>query len=333
MTGPGPLHLLALGGTIACVQTVRGLVPGRSAADLLRAIDAEDGSVHGRDLLQRTIVFPEDWPVLGRVVFEAFPHAAGVVITLGTDTLAHAGCALALMLQHPPIPVVLTGAMQPMGATGGDAEHNLRDALAVARARVAGVLVVLDATVHDARRVSKVRCDHRAAFESINAEPLGHVEDGVVLWTARPAPPSGPPALRAAIDARVELVKLGPQTTAEGLEHLRHCTGVVVEGFGDGNLPGRLVEPLLQLMDTRLLVLASQCPYGAVAHRYEGGAALIAGGALSARDMTSEMALVTLMWALGTAASVDDARRLFLDSQRAPGTLLYSKGAKRRPNG
>lgn len=306
------VRLLTLGGTIACVPTPAGLAPLLRAADLLASIDVPPGvAVDAVDFLERTILFPDDWLRLARAVVAGHDEVDAFVVTLGTDTLAHAAAALTVLIADLGRPVVLTGAMRPPGAADSDARRNLRDALTVARSGAPGVFVVFAGRVIDGARASKTRADALAAFESINAPRLGVVRGGHVRWNARPAPPNGPPELRDRLETRVGLLRLAPQLTPDDLAPLARHAGVVVEGYGDGNVPANLVEPLARMARERVLVLASQCPYGAVAHCYEGGAALLAAGALSAGDRTTELALVRLMWALAAAADRQDVARLF----------------------
>ena len=82
--------------------------------------------------------------------------------------------------------------------------------------------------------------------------------------------------------------------------------GVVLEGFGAGNVPhleGSLV-PVIESAAARdvPVVIVSQTPRGAVdLTAYEGGAAAGRAGAIGAGDMTSEAALTKLMITIGRA--------------------------------
>jgi L-asparaginase len=306
------LELVALGGTIACVETEVGLKPGLCAGELLGHVTLPAGvAVEPIDLLERTIVAPRDWQAVATYLFEHRDACDGFVVTLGTDTLAYLGAALSVMLRQPAKPVVLTGAMRPIGFRHSDARRNLRDAVAVARSRVPGVFVVFAGLVMDARRASKVRSGGPRAFESIGAPPLARVRAGRIAWHAARPRVRGTPALDTRLETDVGLVVLTPQTTPRTIAREKSRRGLVVEGYGDGNVPNDLVPALARCAREGALVLASQCAYGAALHRYEGGAAVIRAGALSAGDMTTEMAMVKLMAALGRAPSLAEARRLF----------------------
>lgn len=305
--------LLVLGGTIACVKTKKGLLPKLKAKDLLRFVAPPRGViVDSIDFLKRTIVFPQDWVLLSRKIFSVFDEYDGFVVTLGTDTLAFVSSALSLMLKNIPKPIVLTGAMQTIQTPQSDGRRNLRDAIRLATEEAArGVFVVFNGKIIDGRTVSKVRSDSRDAFESINAPLLGYMVRGRVRWRNKPPRPRGKLRLRTQLDTRVITVNLTPQLDVNFFKSLEPYRGIVVEGFGDGNVPVNLVPVLSGLAKEKIVILASQCPYGGVRHQYEGGATLVRNGALSSYNMTKEMANVKLMWVLGQSKNRGVIRRLW----------------------
>ena len=98
--------------------------------------------------------------------------------------------------------------------------------------------------------------------------------------------------------------------------------GVVLEGFGSGNIP-RLENSLVPVLSDAVardipVVIVSQCVRGAVdLTRYEGGAAALSRGAIGAGSMTAEAAVAKLMVTLGRAGEgdrLDAARRAFGES-------------------
>jgi len=305
--------LLALGGTIACEKTKTGLRPKLKAKDLLKFIPLpQEIVVDSIDFLRKTIIFPADWVSLSSKIFSMFNKYDGFVVTLGTDTLAFVSSALSLMLQNLSKPVVLTGAMKTIQLPQSDGRKNLRDAILLAIDNTAGgVFVVFGGKIISGIAVSKVYSDSIHAFESINSPTLGHVIRGRIQWQNKPRRLKGELQLRAHLDTRVIIVKLTPQLDAGFLKSLRSYRGVVIEGYGDGNVPSNLVPVLSSLARKKIVILASQCPYGRVRHQYEGGAALIKNGALSSHKMTKEMACVKLMWLLGQSRDTITIRRLW----------------------
>jgi L-asparaginase len=102
------------------------------------------------------------------------PAVDGIVITHGTDTLEETALFLALTVP-PGKPVVLTAAMRPGGALGGDGPRNLMGAARVAgdpAAAERGVLVVMDDQVIGG---ASARKRHTSALGAFRPEAEGLV--------------------------------------------------------------------------------------------------------------------------------------------------------------
>lgn len=306
--------LIALGGTIACVQDGNSLKPALLSEDLIKKISIpKNVTVSFCDSMKRTIIFPEDWISIARNIFDNFLKYDGFVITLGTDTLAYVASALSCMLINLSKPVVLTGAMKPIIETGSDGINNLQDAISLAsHDNVGGIFVVFNEDIISGARVSKVRSEDIKAFESINHQPLGRVVNSRVKWFDYPEAIKEKLILAPWLETRVILVKLIPNIQSEFFNDFeKKYKGIVIEGYGDGNISTDLSPVLESLAQKSVMLLASQCPYGKVSHKYEGGANLISAGAISASDMTTEMTLVKLMWMLGRFNNNDKIRKIF----------------------
>ena len=87
---------------------------------------------------------------------------APVVITHGTDTMVETGRLLKQRLWPLPHPVVLTGAMTPLGFERSDGLQNLTESLFAARILPPGVWIVMHGQVFDVDRARKDR--ERARF-------------------------------------------------------------------------------------------------------------------------------------------------------------------------
>jgi L-asparaginase len=83
--------------------------------------------------------------------------AKGIVITHGTDTLVETGKVLAAGVPNLTIPVILTGAMTPLGFEGSDGLQNLTESLLAARLLPAGVYLVIHSQVFPIHDVYKDR--------------------------------------------------------------------------------------------------------------------------------------------------------------------------------
>ena len=92
-------------------------------------------------------------------------------------------------------------------------------------------------------------------------------------------------------------------------------TGIVVEGFGAGNVPPGVVPALEKALGRGLpVVLTTRCPEGGVwpMYAYPGGAAdLLAKGVILGGRLSAPKARVKLMVALGAGGDTAAVRRLF----------------------
>ena len=82
---------------------------------------------------------------------------APIVITHGTDTMVETGLYLQRALGELQMPIVLTGAMTPLGFEGSDGLQNLTESLLAVQLLRAGVYVVFHNRVYPVDRVRKDR--------------------------------------------------------------------------------------------------------------------------------------------------------------------------------
>jgi len=92
-------------------------------------------------------------------IFEAvkrlLPERAPILITHGTDTMVETGLYLQRALPKPEVPIVLTGAMAPLGFEGSDALQNLTESLIALRILAPGIYVVSHSQVFPISNVRK----------------------------------------------------------------------------------------------------------------------------------------------------------------------------------
>jgi L-asparaginase len=88
------------------------------------------------------------------------PEQAPIVITHGTDTMIQTGLYLQRALPELKVPIVLTGAMTPLGFEGSDGLQNLTESLFAVRILAPGVYVVMHGQLFPVDRVKK---DHALA--------------------------------------------------------------------------------------------------------------------------------------------------------------------------
>jgi len=91
------------------------------------------------------------------IVREKLKEPAPIIITHGTDTLVETGLLLKQNLANLQYPIVLTGAMTPLGFEGSDGLQNLTESLLAARTLAPGVYVVMHNQVFPVDNVRKDR--------------------------------------------------------------------------------------------------------------------------------------------------------------------------------
>ncbi|MEL7172101.1 MAG: asparaginase domain-containing protein [Pseudomonadota bacterium] len=259
---------------------------------------------------------PADWVALAEAVLSAAREGAhGIVVLHGTDTMASSAAALAMLLtlldaDGKPIrrldcPLALTGAQRPLFegeavAQGTDALANLRSAIATT-CRAEGspqrpALVFAERQL-PAARASK----HHTAADDAFGCPKG------IAWPP-PLPAADPTELQAAIatispflgECPVPVFHPMPEEPAlqatlfEALmanDENGAPAGLLLAGFGEGNLPLRAAERMTRVIQ-RLraagapVMVASQVAGGPAGRAaYAAGSWLAAAGAVPAGHM------------------------------------------------
>ena len=146
------IYLVSTGGTIEKVYSEQsGAVENRSAKldrylGMLRLPDCEIQTIQlmNKDSLEMT---DADRAEVRDRVAEILPEGAPIVISHGTDTMVETGRFLESAFPDLKAPIVLTGAMTPLGFEGSDGLQNLTESLMAARLLSPGVYVVMHGQV------------------------------------------------------------------------------------------------------------------------------------------------------------------------------------------
>jgi L-asparaginase len=155
------IHLITTGGTIEKIYSEQtGQVENLTAKidgylQQLRLPDARIAvtPLMNKDSLEMTA---EDRAIVLAVV-KAKVADGPVVITHGTDTMVDTGRLLKRQLEDAKFPVILTGAMTPLGFERSDGLQNLTESLFAARVLQTGVWIVMHGQVFDVDHVRKDR--------------------------------------------------------------------------------------------------------------------------------------------------------------------------------
>src|SRR5580692_8616970 len=146
------IYLLSTGGTIEKVYSEQsGTVENRAAKldrylRALRLPDADIQTVHlmNKDSLEMT---DADRAEVRDRIGELLQESAPIVISHGTDTMVETGLFLEAAFAGLKVPIILTGAMTPLGFEGSDGLQNLTESLLAARLLSPGVFVVMHGQV------------------------------------------------------------------------------------------------------------------------------------------------------------------------------------------
>jgi L-asparaginase len=325
------IAVFTLGGTIASVPNADGqnAVPTLSAAALFESVPqakelAKLSTCSFRQYPSGDLSI-EDIVELAGLIEKNSEGADGIVITQGTDTLEETSFLLDLLLTTD-VPVVLTGAMRNPGLPGADGPANVLAALRVAAAEEArgiGPLVVLSDEIHLARFVRKMHSSSVSAFHSPNAGPVGWIGEGRVRIPLVPRHRTAPvpaPQHSASGFPGVALIKLGLGTDS-GMIDLAvggGYSGIVIESFGGGHVPGGMMKSLAAAAAKLPVVFTTRTGAGELyeaTYGFPGSEKdLLNHGLLSAGVLDGPKARLLLTLLLAAGASRDELRRRFKES-------------------
>jgi L-asparaginase type I len=323
------IFVLTTGGTIGHSSRNDGVaVMDFDPARLVGAIGFPDADIESRSILRKGSmdIGPDDWAAIALAVADAMPlEPQGIVILHGTDTMHYTAAAVSFMLRDLGVPVVMTGSMIPGGDSGGDAMPNLRDAVAVAaQADFAEVCIVFSADAPRTKgviirgcRARKVHSHAIDAFASINVPPIGTIANNRTVRSGLAVRPrvssqlaSSQLSLATTVDRNVVLLKLTPNLEPDMLARLLHgASGAVLEGTGVGHIKTSL-QPVIAQFGKPTVVSTQAIHGGERLGAYDVDRNILAiPNVIPAGDMTSETALVKLMWALGQGGDVGPIMR------------------------
>lgn len=321
----GKIKIFTTGGTIAMMpsNSMGGLVPAKNGKQLLNTLP-DLGQLCRLELVEFSNVpsphvKPSDIFRLSKLVSKALEQSNidGVVITHGTDTLEESAYLMSLITNSEK-PIVFTAAMKPGASTGSDGPSNIISACKVAVSREAkghGVVVVMNEEIHTAREVRKTYTSNVATFNSPGYGPIGLVDEDRVIFLRKSL-------IRQKfsienLETSVELIK-----TTEGCSDLfinaaidSNVKGLVLEGFGRGDVPPNLVPAIKRaLRKGVVIVMTSRCFLGRVLGVYGyrgGGKELRDMGVIFSGDLSGPKARIKLMVALATTYDVHKLTSIF----------------------
>jgi L-asparaginase len=146
------IYLITTGGTIEKEYSEQlGVVVNRESkiGQFLRQLRLPDTDVRVTELLNKDSLemTPEDRARLVDEVRKLLPENCPIVITHGTDTMVDSGVLIEKSIPSVNVPIILTGAMMPLGFERSDGLQNLTESLLAARTLASGVFIVFHSQV------------------------------------------------------------------------------------------------------------------------------------------------------------------------------------------
>jgi len=318
--------VVTTGGTIASRydSVTKGLVPAVNGKELLEAVPqlkdiACEIDIHKFAHIGSSNMTPSIMKDLGDVVDEilAKKDITGVVITHGTDTVEETAYLLDLYLKSKK-PVALVAAMRGAGDLSPDGPKNILDAIKTVASPDAydkGVMVVLNEQIHAAREVTKTHTANVATFASPYWGAIGYVEPDRVIFRRESI--NRLKIQPKKIVDNVYLIKAFTGMNSDIFDFLisKKVKGVVIEGFGRGNLPATTVDGIKRMLDADIIVvLATRVFVGRVLDVYSSpgaGKPLKDMGVILAGEINGQKARIKLILALGETKNKKEIEKYF----------------------
>ena len=302
--------IIYTGGTIGMKNTEQGYAPvsGYLLGELNKIDDLNrDGMpkwdfVEADTLLDSSNISAPEWNNMAKNIVDNYNLYDGFVILHGTDTMAYTASALSFILHGLDKPVVLTGSQIPLCEVRSDARDNLITSIIIAgEGKAKEVCLYFGGNLLRGNRSTKTSADHLVAFDSPNYPHLAEVGIEVKYNKGALGNFGGNLEYRPFSPVPIGVLKVFPGIQFGLFESIitEKLSGVVLETFGAGNIPGGGDEllPIIKkaFKAGAVVTVCSQCVAGSVSlGTYETSSALKKAGAVSGKDMTTESAVAKL---------------------------------------
>lgn len=234
----------------------------------------------------------------------------GFVITHGTDTLEETAFFLDLYFQNSTVPIIITGSMRNYSDIAYDGMNNILSSILVAthdNTKNKGVMVVLNDTIHHPYEVTKSHTVSLDTFQSLEFGPIGVVDDHEIVFYRDISRRFVLPKLEQ-LSAAVGIYKTYTGDDGIILKHFSNMNGLIIEGFGRGNVPPRIVDAIRFLIEQGVsIMISSRVPKGRpfATYPYLGGAKqLVEIGCVLSPYLNTQKARILLMFALSLSIPI-----------------------------
>lgn len=324
------VRLYSLGGTISSAKSEAGktgVSPSLDGQDLIKSIPGigDVAEVHPCSF-SRVASGDLDYDLLFDLAYQIQTDLEadfdGVVVTQGTDTTEETVFVLDLLVNSFK-PVVVTGAMRNPTLAGPDGPANVLASVVVAsspKCQDLGAVVVFNDEIHAARFVRKTHTTSPSTFKSPGFGPIGYIVENKVRIGLVPA--DFIKFERPSNDLTVPNVALVKFTLGDDdgilslIEGSDKYEGLVIEGFGGGHVPSKVVSTVERLAQKMPVILASRTGAGEVlskTYSFPGSESdLLNRGLISSRGLSSLKAKIMLTLCLSLRLEKNEIANKFL---------------------
>jgi L-asparaginase len=267
--------VISTGGTIASTEDTGGdASPELTGEDLVASVPelGEETSLLTDDFsnVPSAHFTVEQMHDLGELVasYDRDHDVDGVVVTQGTDVLEESAYFVDRSYDGAT-PVVFTGAMRNPSLSSSDGPANLLTAVRTAEsdgARERGALVAFNDRVHAARTVTKCNSMNTDTFRSPEFGPVATRDEDRIHWVGRIERATPIDIDSESLTREVAALTVTADMPPGQIPSPGDCDALVLAATGAGHIPPALIEPLAELADAGVpLVATTRCPEGRLA--------------------------------------------------------------------
>ena len=322
--------IIYTGGTIGMKKTCNGYMPATgfisdalsSISDMSRSDFPTWDLYEMSPLLDSSNMTVREWNNIASMIYDNYDSYSGFVVLHGTDTMAYTASALSFILSGLDKPVILTGSQIPLSEIRSDGRENLITSVLIAADGIAReVCLYFGGKLLRGNRAMKMSADGLVAFDSPNYPHLADV--GITIKYNLPAMlirnqrKREHLAFKPFSEVPIGVLKVFPGIQFGLFEEImtEKLSGIVLETFGAGNIPGSgdTLLPIIKkaFASGTVITVCSQCPAGTVSlGAYETSASLKSAGAVSGRDMTTEAAVAKLYHLFSLGIPKDEIKQM-----------------------